>query len=68
MAIPTNVEEMNGGFSYLLLSKILYTVLKFIKFILSLPNEQYDMSSSCGVKGFSFLGVWPQIILIPSKT
>ena len=57
MAIPTNVEEMNRGFSYLLLSKILYTVLKFIKFILSLPNEQYDISSSCGVKGFSFLGV-----------
>ena len=43
-------------------------VLRFIKFILSSPNDLYDVWSSCGVKGIFFLGVWQQILLMPSKT
>ena len=43
-------------------------VLRFIKFILSSPNDLYNVWGSYGVKGFFFLRVWQQILLMPSKT
>ena len=42
--------------------------MRFIKYILSSPNDMYNVSSSCGVKDFFSLGVWQQTILMPSKT